>query len=85
MWLVTPHSEEQGYLLKQWEENGSIDFWEQISRKGKPSRIMVAPDTQVQFEGFLNDNRIEHELIIENVERLFTYRVIESRDADDDD
>lgn len=46
---------------------------------------MVAPDTQVQFEGFLNDNRIEHELIIENVERLFTYRVIESRDADDDD
>ncbi|XP_037029998.1 carboxypeptidase B-like [Bradysia coprophila] len=71
VWLVTPHSEEQGHLLKQWEDNESVDFWEQISRKGKPSRIMVSPDTQFQFEIFLNDNHIEHELIIENVERVF--------------
>lgn len=69
VWSVTPHLEEQGELLKEWEVNESIDFWEQISRKGKPSRIMVAPDTQIQFETFLKENGIDHELIIDNVER----------------
>lgn len=71
MWLVTPRSEDQGNLLKQWEDNESIDFWEQISRKGKSSRIMAAPDTQIQFQDFLNEHNIDHELIIENVERFF--------------
>jgi len=71
VWSVTPQSEEQGKLLLQWEENESIDFWERISRQGKPSRIMVAPDTQNQFVSFLKENDIVHELIIENVERVF--------------
>lgn len=31
---------------------------------------MAAPDKQAQFEDFLKANDIEHELIIENVERL---------------
>lgn len=79
VWSVTPRSEEQGHLLKQWEDNESIDFWEQISRKGKSSRIMAAPDTQVQFEDFLKENNIEHELIIENVERFIVF--IKSNDS----
>lgn len=54
----------------QWEDNNSIDFWEQISKKGKCSRIMVAPDTQIEFEHFLNEHNIDHELIIDNVERF---------------
>lgn len=78
MWSVTPRSEDQGNLLKNWEENESIDFWEQISRKGKSSRIMVAPDTQTQFEHFLNENNIDHELIIENVERFFESIIVYS-------
>ncbi|KAJ6635727.1 Carboxypeptidase B [Pseudolycoriella hygida] len=71
VWLVTPRSESQGILLKQWEDNESVDFWESISRKGKSSRIMVAPDTQIHFENFLKEHNILHELIIENVERVF--------------
>lgn len=75
MWSVTPGSEDQGNLLKQWDDNESVDFWEQISRKGKSSRIMVAPDTQLQFEMFLTQNNIEYELIIENVERFFLLEI----------
>ncbi len=30
---------------------------------------MAAPDVQGDFESFLNDNDIQHELIIDNVER----------------
>lgn len=71
VWSVTPRSVDQGKLLLQWEENESIDFWEQISRTGQSSRIMAAPDIQLQFENFLKDNDINYELIIENVERLF--------------
>lgn len=70
MWLVTPRSEAQGQLLLLWQDNESIDFWEPLSRKGKSSRIMVAPDTQTQFVSFLTKNDIKHELIIENVERF---------------
>lgn len=71
VWSVTPNSDEQGHLLLKWEDNVSIDFWEQISRMGLSSRIMAAPDIQFQFEKFLTDNQIEHQLIIENVERFF--------------
>lgn len=71
MFSVTPRSVEQGQLLLQWEDNESIDFWEQISRTGKSSRIMTAPDIQMQFENFLKENDIDHELIIGNVERFF--------------
>lgn len=71
MWSVTPRSEEQGNLLRQWEDNESIDFWENISRTGKSSRIMAAPDSQILFENFLKENGIDYELIIENVERFF--------------
>lgn len=69
VWSVTPRTEHQGKLLNQWEDNESIDFWERISRRGKSSRIMVAPDTQIEFEEFLKENQIDHELIIDNVER----------------
>lgn len=75
MWSVTPRSEEQGNLLKQWEDNQSIDFWEQISRKGKPSRIMAAPGSQIQFENFLKEYNIDYELIIENVERFRNFKL----------
>lgn len=71
VWSVTPRTENQGQLLLLWEDNESIDFWEPLSRKGRSSRIMVAPDTQTQFVSFLEKNDIEHELIIENVERYF--------------
>lgn len=74
MWSVTPRSEQQGALLLLWEDNDSIDFWERLSRKGKSSRIMVAPDTQDRFVSFLEKNDIEHELIIENVERYLSER-----------
>lgn len=47
----------------------SIDFWEQVSRIGLSSRIMAAPDVQFEFENFLNEHKIEHKLIMENVER----------------
>lgn len=80
--MVTPRSAEQGNLLKQWEDNPAIDFWEQISRKGKPSRVMVAPDTQVQFEDFLNENNFTYELIIENVERLLSFEIFRSLQAE---
>lgn len=30
---------------------------------------MAAPDVQFEFENFLIDHQIEHQLIIENVER----------------
>lgn len=69
VWSVTPSSDEQGKLLLKWEDNVSIDFWEQISRIGLSSRIMAAPEVQFEFEYFLKDNEIEHQLIIENVER----------------
>lgn len=72
VWSVTPRSEYQGNLLKQWEDNESIDFWENISRKGNPTRIMAAPNAQVQFQEFLKENDIEYELIIENAERFFS-------------
>ncbi|XP_037052118.1 carboxypeptidase B-like [Bradysia coprophila] len=71
VWSVTPDSDEQGRLLLQWEDNASIDFWEQISRIGLSSRIMAAPDIQLEFEIFLNDNKIKHKLIIDDVERVF--------------
>lgn len=32
---------------------------------------MVAPNTQIEFEEFLKENRIDYELIIDNVERYF--------------
>lgn len=70
VWSVTPRSEHQGNLLKQYEDHESVDFWEQISRNGKSSRIMAAPDTQIEFENFLKENHIDYELIIENVERF---------------
>lgn len=73
VWSVTPTSDEQGRLLLKWEDNVSVDFWEQISRIGLPSRIMVRPDVQLEFENFLNDNQIEHRLIIENVERYCSF------------
>lgn len=73
MWSVTPSSDEQGRLLLHWEDNVSIDFWEQISRIGLPSRIMAAPDVQFEFVKFLIDNQIEHRLIIENVERYVLF------------
>lgn len=77
MWSVTPRSEDQGQLLiEQWENNESIDFWEQISRKGKPSRIMAAPDAQVAFEDFLKEHNFAYELIIENVERSFVFCIL---------
>lgn len=76
MWSVTPSSEEQGKLLLTWDDNASIDFWEQISRIGLSSRIMAAPDVQFEFENFLKDNQIEHKLIIENVERYVHYALI---------
>lgn len=69
MYNVTPKNEDQGTLLLLWEDSESIDLWEPISKKGKSSRIMVAPDTQERFVTFLRKNHIEHELIIENVER----------------
>lgn len=76
MWSVTPRSEHQGNLLKQYEDHESIDFWEQISRKGKSSRIMAAPDTQIEFENFLKENHIDYELIIENVERFLIFPIL---------
>lgn len=76
MWSVTPSSDEQGKLLLQWEDNVSIDFWEQISRIGLSSRIMAAPDVQFEFEIFLKDNKIEHQLILEDVERYMLFNII---------
>ncbi len=78
MYKVTPQTEQQGELLLLWEDNDSIDFWERISKKGKSSRIMVAPDTQTRFISFLEKHDIEHELIIDNVER---YRNEQQRKA----
>ncbi|KAG4072008.1 hypothetical protein HA402_010945 [Bradysia odoriphaga] len=71
VYKVTPRNENQGTLLLLWEDSGSIDLWEPISKKGKSSRIMVAPDNHERFVAFLRKNHIEHELIIENVERSF--------------
>lgn len=69
MYKVTPRTPQHGELLLLWQDNESIDFWEQVSKKGQSSRVMVAPDLQTRFAAFLTKHNIEHELIIENVER----------------
>lgn len=76
VWSVTPLTDDHGKLLKQWEDNESIDFWEEISRKGRSSDIMVAPKIQIEFEDFLKDNGIAYELIIDNVERYAKIRIV---------
>lgn len=53
--------------LTEWQNSESVDFWEPPG--AQHVRVMVAPDTQEEFVNFLVDSNIEHELIIENVER----------------
>lgn len=53
--------------LAEWQHNIDVDFWEPPG--SEHIRIMVAPDTQEQFQDFLVSSNIKNELIIDNVER----------------
>lgn len=68
MWSISAKTEVQRAALQSWEKNKNVDFWEPLSLTARPLRIMIAPNTQIEFLNFLETAGIEHELIIDNVE-----------------
>lgn len=68
MYKVTPKNDVQALLLKSFEINEDYDFWSELRRPGHDTSIMVAPNAQESFKGFLDDNGIPYETVIENVE-----------------
>lgn len=68
MWSISANTEVQREALQSWEKNENVDFWEPLSLTDRPLRIMIAPNTQIEFQSFLETTGIEHKLIIDNVE-----------------
>lgn len=69
VWNVTPINDRQQESVQKWEHGNGIDFWDGPARLNKSSRIMISPEIQSKFEQFLNIAKIQHELIIDDVER----------------
>lgn len=66
---VTPQSASDAEFLASFDGLEGFDFWEQISSAAKPIRIMVAPTKIDTFVGALKANRMNFNLIIDNVEK----------------
>lgn len=66
---MAANSESQFQLLSQWAHTDQVDFWEPLARIENSVRVMVAPGKQSEWLRFLERNRIQHKLVIADVER----------------
>lgn len=76
MFNVSPTTRDEAGALNSWVTVEGIDFWDSPRSAGQSGRVMVAPSIFANFEQFLKGSGINHELIIENVERYVSIKNI---------
>lgn len=68
MWSVTPQTLNATDILHDLEGVDGIDFWTQLNKISKPTKIIVSPEKESMFASILNNVDVKKELIVENLE-----------------
>lgn len=69
-------SSEQLDLLRSLSRTERVDFWSQPRRVGMDVDVMVSPDEQLAFVSTLDKYGLQHEVLIEDVQR-FTFHILQ--------
>ncbi|XP_049962039.1 carboxypeptidase B-like [Schistocerca serialis cubense] len=64
-------TEEQLPVLAEWRQRADIDFWSQVHLAGHPVDVRVPPHLQREFREHLYRHRVEHQLLINDLEQVF--------------
>ncbi|KAF2899310.1 hypothetical protein ILUMI_06866 [Ignelater luminosus] len=71
VYQIIPNTLEQVNILRELEENSQgYDFWTDASKPGQPVDIMVPPHLKYNFLDFLNLQKLNAGVWIENVQKL---------------
>ncbi|KAF2896454.1 hypothetical protein ILUMI_09719 [Ignelater luminosus] len=70
VYRIQPSGEKQLEILLDLKNDSELDFWSPLSRDGQPLDVMVNPKKEYWFVSLLNKNAIQHEILIDNVERV---------------
>ncbi|XP_046997606.1 carboxypeptidase A1-like [Schistocerca americana] len=62
-------TEEQLPVLAEWRQRADIDFWSQVHLAGHPVDVRVPPHLQREFREHLYRHRVEHQLLINDLEQ----------------
>ncbi|XP_077299844.1 zinc carboxypeptidase-like [Arctopsyche grandis] len=76
VYRINPTTKEQTEILTRLLNNTKLDFWTNVIMKGRPVDIMVSPIDQIGFLEYMNSNKIDVEIFIEDLQELISNEVI---------
>lgn len=55
-----------------------LDFFRHDKIRGHPAEVMVEPESQASFEGFLKEHSIDFEVLVENLQKSLDEQALEN-------